>query len=79
MASGSQSCQWQYVADPGKKKALGDIYRKNFNAYRPPPKLGCAEGDWAAEHRLPRRSRAGTASYTANTIPTRYGATCTQR
>jgi nitroreductase len=50
MASGAQSCQWLYVADPGKKKALGDIYRKNFNAYRAPPKPGRADGDSPAEH-----------------------------
>jgi hypothetical protein len=29
---------------------LGDIYRKNFNARRPPPKPSRAEGDSLAEH-----------------------------
>jgi hypothetical protein len=35
---------------PGQKKALGDIYRENFNASRPPPKPAHAEGDSPEEH-----------------------------
>ncbi|HTU05764.1 MAG TPA: hypothetical protein VMG13_09450 [Trebonia sp.] len=50
MASGVPSGQWLYVADPDKKKALSDIYRRNFNARRPPPKPTHAEGDSSAEH-----------------------------
>ena len=47
--SNQQGWQWVFVEDADKKKALGDIYRKNFEWYRQQSKPEYAEGDARAE------------------------------
>ena len=49
--SNQQGWQWVFVEDADKKKALGDIYRKNFEWYRQQSKPEYAEGDARAEQR----------------------------
>jgi nitroreductase len=49
-ASHATSGQWFFVGDPDKKKALGDIYRTNFDAYQQSPKPKRAEEDSPTEH-----------------------------
>ena len=46
--SNQQGWQWVFVEDADKKKALGDIYRKNFEWYRQQSKPEYAEGDTRA-------------------------------
>jgi nitroreductase len=43
--SNQQGWQWVFVDDAGKKKALGDIYQRNFNGYRQLAQPEYAEGD----------------------------------
>ena len=47
--SNQQGWQWVFVEDADRKKALGDIYRKNFEWYRQQSKPEYAEGDARAE------------------------------
>jgi nitroreductase len=49
--SNQQGWQWVFVDDPDKKKALADIYRKNFTGYRGMPAPEYAEDDPRAEQR----------------------------
>jgi nitroreductase len=49
--SNAQGWQWVFVDDPEKKKALGDIYRKNFGMYRQMPEPQYADGDTRGERR----------------------------
>jgi nitroreductase len=49
--SNAQAWQWVFVEDAGKKKALGDIYRANFDMYRQLPEPQYAEGDTRGERR----------------------------
>jgi nitroreductase len=49
--SNAQGRQWVFVEDEGKKKALGDIYRTNFDMYRQMPEPQYAEGDTRGERR----------------------------
>jgi nitroreductase len=49
--SNQQGWQWVFVDDPGKKKVLGDIYRRNFAEYRKQEGPEYAEGDSRAEQR----------------------------
>ena len=50
--SNSQGWQWLFVTDPAKKKALADIYAKNFEIYRSMGGPGLAEGDPRAEQQV---------------------------
>lgn len=43
--SNAQGWQWVFVEDADKKKALADIYKANFYAYREVPKPEYPEGD----------------------------------
>ncbi len=47
--SNAQGWQWVFVDDPGKKKALADIYAKNFKRYRTTERSEYPEGDVRAE------------------------------
>src|SRR5215203_6196763 len=49
--SNAQGWQWVFVEDTDKKKALGDIYRANFELYRQAPQPQYAEGDIRGEQR----------------------------
>jgi nitroreductase len=49
--SNAQGWQWVFVEDADKKKALGDIYRANFELYRQAPQPQYAEGDIRGEQR----------------------------
>jgi nitroreductase len=49
--SNAQGWQWVFVEDADKKKALGDIYRTNFELYRQAPQPQYAEGDSRGEQR----------------------------
>jgi nitroreductase len=49
--SNAQGWQWVFVEDADKKKALGDIYRANFELYRQAPQPQYAEGDSRGEQR----------------------------
>src|SRR5215207_7789583 len=49
--SNAQGWQWVFVEDADKKKALGDIYRKNFEWYRSQTPPEYAEGDIRGEQR----------------------------
>ncbi len=49
--SNHQGWQWVFVEDSGKKTALADIYRKNFEWYGAQPKPEYAAGDSRAEQR----------------------------
>jgi nitroreductase len=49
--SNQQGWQWVFVEDSGKKTALADIYRKNFEWYGAQPKPEYAGGDSRAEQR----------------------------
>jgi len=50
--SNSQGWHWIIIEDPAKKKALADIYRKNWDLYASMPGRQYAEGDTRGE-RLP--------------------------
>ncbi len=47
--SNAQGWQWMFVEDAGKKKALADIYAKNFSWYRTMDRPTYADGDVRAE------------------------------
>jgi nitroreductase len=50
--SNRQGWQWMFVEDPGKKKALADLYGAHFDEYRKnPPSAAYPEGDIRAERR----------------------------
>jgi nitroreductase len=51
--SNAQGWQWVFVEDADKKKALADIYKANFYAYREMPKPEYPEGDSRREQ-MPR-------------------------
>src|SRR5215204_2961851 len=46
--SNTQGWHWIVVEDPGKKKAIADIYAENFAIYANSPRAAYAEGDLRA-------------------------------
>ncbi len=57
--SNSQGWQWMVIEDAEKKKAIADLYRKNFNAYASMPGREYEAGDTRAERQDKVRSSAG--------------------
>ncbi|HEY7054767.1 MAG TPA: nitroreductase family protein [Mycobacterium sp.] len=49
--SNAQGWQWVFVEDPDKKKALGEIYRKNFEWYAGQPKPEYSAEDTRTQQR----------------------------
>lgn len=63
--SNTQGWQWVFVDDEEKKKALAEIYRVNFNAYRKMPAPQYADDDLRTEQ---RGRVVDSASYLADNI-----------
>ncbi len=56
--SNSQGWQWMVVEDADKKKAIAELYEKNFNAYAAQPGREYEEGDTRADRQEKVRSSA---------------------
>lgn len=54
-----QGWHWVVVEDAGKKQAIADVYRANFDEYRSAPPPSYAEGDTRAERSDKVRDSAG--------------------
>ncbi len=56
--SNTQGWQWMVIEDDAKKKAIAELYAKNFNAYAQQPGREFGEGDTRTERRELVRSSA---------------------
>ncbi|MFT7600797.1 MAG: nitroreductase [Acidimicrobiales bacterium] len=67
--SNSQGWQWVVIEDEAKKKAIADLYAKNFNAYTAQPGREYPEGDTRAERQPLVRSSANYLSENFHRAP----------